>query len=459
MTARRFTIGSFQRAGYLQMIFTSTRCLMLSSAARAGWTALLIASFVFPAWLPTGAKAQIAKPPMSYGTAFAVTKDGDLVTNEHVVSGCTSVEVRLGSTQLSGEVTVHDRNVDLAIIHVGAGSPHVAALRRLPDVRAGDSAITYGFPLPGILARDGNLTIGYVSALRGFTDNPDYIQFTTPIQPGNSGGALLDSGGNVIGVVARRLNPAMPRDEANTTQSVNFAISLGTLRRFLSQHKIALTENDSTEELRPAEVGDRAKLFSYSIHCAPDAGKLVTAAPSSVLNSAPNPNGERAVLYEEDPSNPYGRSVAGSVLWWVETSSYEAGHSLRTTLLGDINIPGRIKAKLAIEQVSGTDAGLKVAVTFDTAESPNWEIVSAPGIVMKSSEQAKGIPVIVHVAQTGPSSFVLSGIESYKRQNLKLLREQAWFDLPVVYRDGHRAIVALAKGPSGLRAFDQALGE
>jgi hypothetical protein len=327
------------------------------------------------------------------------------------------VEARLGSTQLSGEVTVHDKNVDLAIIHLGARSPHVAELRGLPEVRAGDSAITYGFPLPGILAREGNLTIGYVAALRGLADNPDYIQFTTPIQPGNSGGALLDSSGHVIGVAARRLNPTLSsQDAVDTTQSVNFAISLGTLRRFLSQNKSALTENDSTEELRPAEVGDKAKLFSYSIRCAPDARKLIAVAPSSVPNSVPTALAERAVLYEEDPSNAYGRTVVGSILWRIETSPYETGHSPRTTLVGDIRIPGRIKATLAIEQASGADTDLKVAVTFDTAESLNQEIVSAPGIVMKSSEQAQGLPIIVHATQTGPSSFVLSGIESYRRQ-------------------------------------------
>jgi len=64
---------------------------------------------------------------------------------------------------------------------------------------------------------------------------------------------------------------------------------------------------------------------------------------------------------------------------------------------------------------------------------------------------------MVRTTPTRPGSFVLSGIEGHNQQNLKLLKERAWFDLPIVYRDGRRAIVALAKGTSGLRAFNEAL--
>src|SRR5438105_13135809 len=100
---------------------------------------------------------------MASGTAFAVTGEGDLVTNEHVVSGCTAVDARLGPTQLTGKVAVHDQRDDLAIVRLGEKTPNSAVLRRLPPLRAGDSAITYGFPLPGTLASEGNLTICYVT--------------------------------------------------------------------------------------------------------------------------------------------------------------------------------------------------------------------------------------------------------------------------------------------------------
>src|SRR5215472_15370609 len=147
-----------------------------------------------------------AQAQVSMGTAFAVSKDGDLVTNDHVIAGCGSVEARLGSRMFSGTVKVGDRSADLAVIHIEHAGQEAAVLRQSPPLRVGEQSITYGFPLSGALARDGNLTIGYVSALRGLRDNPGYIQVTTPVQPGNSGGALIDASGNVIGVVTAELD-------------------------------------------------------------------------------------------------------------------------------------------------------------------------------------------------------------------------------------------------------------
>jgi hypothetical protein len=427
---------------------------------RAG---LLIAGFACGVGAPMGAKAQTVKPHMSYGTAFAVTEDGDLVTNEHVVSGCTSVDAQLGPNQLSGEVSIRDQTNDLAIVRLRQKSPHFAVLRSLPELRAGDSVITYGFPLPGMLALEGNLTIGYVSALRGALDNPNYIQITTPIQPGSSGGALLDTSGHVIGVVAKRLNPGNSFQTAGEMpQLANFAVGLDMLRHFLNKNKIPLTERDSKQELRPADVGDQARLFSYSIRCVPNDAVFMTAVPAEIPNGTKPAAGvayERAVLFEEDPANAWGRSFAGSVTWRVETLPPEAGRSPEMRLLGDIRIPGHVHAVLTIGRNSGADGQTnhRFEITFDTTESPHGDIVSAPGILMKLSERAQGIPIMVRTTPTRPGSFVLSGIEGHNQQNLKLLKERAWFDLPIVYRDGRRAIVALAKGTSGLRAFNEAL--
>jgi Trypsin-like peptidase domain len=422
---------------------------------------VLAAAMVIAATLAStvGMKAQIAKPQISYGTAFAVTEDGDLVTNAHVVAGCGSVDARLGLNELPGVIAIRDQDNDLALVRLGKKSPNFAVLRKHPEVRAGDAAITFGFPLPGTLAHDGNLTIGYVSALRGVSDNPNYIQVTTPIQPGNSGGPLLDTSGNVIGVVAKRLNPEKFPNQGDTPQLVNFAVSLDVLRNFLNKNKIPLTERDSNQDVRLADVGDRARLFSYSIRCAPNNELLTNAAP--VEASGPNgASNERAVLYEEDLADAQGRSFVGSVAWRVETLSPKGGRSSRA-LHGDIRFPGQLNAMLTVGESLGENgqASCRIEITFDTARSPRGEIVSAPGVLMKVSEQTKGTPIVVRPVQTSPGSFTLLCNENYQQQNLKLLRERAWINLPIIYKDGHRAIVALAKGISGLRAFNEALAE
>src|SRR5262249_62412348 len=129
-----------------------------------------------------------------------------------------------------------------------------AVLRQSHSLGAGEQAISYGFPLTGALATEGNLTVGYVSALRGLGDDPHYIQITTPIQPGNSGGSLLDSSGNVIGVVAAKLDAIkVMREIGDVPQNINFAIELATLKRFLAEHSLRVPTAPSTGDLRPAD--------------------------------------------------------------------------------------------------------------------------------------------------------------------------------------------------------------
>jgi hypothetical protein len=84
-----------------------------------------------------------------------------------------------------------------------------------------------------------------------------------------------------------------------------------------------------------------------------------------------------------------------------------------------------------------------------------------PGILMKLSEQTQGIPFAARTMQTTAGSFLveLSGLEGYRQRNVKLLRERAWFDIPIVYKDGRRAILSLEKGVSGARVFDEALAD
>ncbi|MBX9646522.1 MAG: serine protease [Xanthobacteraceae bacterium] len=315
----------------------------------------------------SGIEAQ-SGPPNSYGTAFAVTKDGDLVTNAHVVAGCTAVTARLGATEFQGNVVVRDDNDDLALVHLSNQSTHFAFLRKRPEVRVGDTAITFGFPLPNALSHDGNLTVGYVSSLAGVSDNPTYFQVSTPIQPGSSGGSLLDSGGNVIGVVAKRMNPEKFPSKGDTAQLVNFAVSLKVLRTFLDRNKIALTERDSSKGLSVADVGDEARLFSYSVRCAPN-NQMSTAKPSGAETQSDDTS-ERAVLYEEDLADGHGRRFVGSVAWRIEPLSAQGAHGSRI-LRGDIHFLGQLDVILIVSESLGENrpANCKIEVTFDTAQS------------------------------------------------------------------------------------------
>jgi hypothetical protein len=97
-------------------------------------------------------------------------------------------------------------------------------------------------------------------------DNPNFIQITTPVQPGNSGGPLIDSGGNIIGVVAAKLNAIKyMRATGDVPQNVNFAIALGTLKSFMMAHGVQPNEAPTVRERSPADIGDSAKTFTFLI--------------------------------------------------------------------------------------------------------------------------------------------------------------------------------------------------
>jgi hypothetical protein len=202
------------------------------------------------------------------GTGFAVDHEGTLVTNEHVVSRCATITIHRGAERIAGAVSARDHANDLALIKLTQPTPAAATLRRGAVVRLGEQIVAYGFPLVGALASEGNLTVGYVSALRGLGNDERTIQITAPVQRGNSGGPLVDLGGNVVGVVSSKLDAVKVMNAyGDVPQNVNFAIALDRLAGFLKINHVPVGENDSSTELRLPDIADRVRGFTYLIEC------------------------------------------------------------------------------------------------------------------------------------------------------------------------------------------------
>ena len=85
-------------------------------------------------------------------------------------------------------------------------------------------------------------------------------------------------------------------------------------------------------------------------------------------------------------------------------------------------------------------------------------IANVPGVLMKESEQARGVPLDGLAVKVTNGFFLigLSAVDADVQRNLQLLKDRSWFDIPVVYNNGGRAILALEKGPPGNRAFSDA---
>jgi len=210
--------------------------------------------------------------PGSTGTGFAVSP-GHLITNQHVVAGCQRVEVFSVDGRRSGMVLDTDESVDLALIRVTGLGGEVARLRRPGSLRLGEAAFAFGFPLTGLLSDSGNFTNGVVSGLRGLRDSANEFQITTPVQPGNSGGAVIDASGNVIGVVVSKLNATeVARSTGDIPQNVNFAVSLLTVADFLARNRIAVQTVERLPAIDTVQLADLARGFTHRIACQPSAG-------------------------------------------------------------------------------------------------------------------------------------------------------------------------------------------
>ncbi|MEO3473629.1 trypsin-like peptidase domain-containing protein [Roseomonas sp. CAU 1739] len=205
----------------------------------------------------------------SSGTGFVVAGDR-VMTNHHVIEACSRIFVRTADNRTLPVTAspVSDSRRDLALLRVG-GNPGPALAFRANPVRRGESVVTYGFPLAGLLSSGPTLTTGEVSALAGLGDNQQQFQISAPVQQGNSGGPLLDRQGNVIGVIVSKLNAArIAQRTGDIPQNVNFAVKGTEAVDFLRRNGVTPVMRESPgAERNAAEVGEQVHPSTVFIRC------------------------------------------------------------------------------------------------------------------------------------------------------------------------------------------------
>jgi hypothetical protein len=182
--------------------------------------------------------------------------------------------------------------------------------------------------------------------------------------------------------------------------------------------------------------------------------------PSSTEQVAPV--AQRVVLYDEDPSDPKGKQYVGSVIWRTEQIKAAAGQKADIAVRADIEIPDR-KFKMTMSFRRNTDTSLPASHTAELTfilppDFAGGGVGNVPGIVMKSNEQARGTPLAGLAVKVTDGFFLvgLSNVDADRSRNLQLLKERSWFDVPLVYVNQRRAIIAIEKGAPGERAFNDA---
>lgn len=163
--------------------------------------------------------------PAGYGTGFFISSNGLFVTNNHVIKDAKKITVRIHNNIYDATVVKSDGVNDLAILRVNGLTFHYLNLISSKDVKLGEKVFTIGYPNPQIQGFNPKLTRGDINSLSGALDDACRFQISCPVQPGNSGGALVNEKGEVIGIVCGKLKDSLCIKTSGTLpQNVNYAI-------------------------------------------------------------------------------------------------------------------------------------------------------------------------------------------------------------------------------------------
>lgn len=164
--------------------------------------------------------------PGTYGgTCFAISRNGYMVTNYHVIAGADSIYIQNTKGEAFKAISIfEDVSSDLAVLRIADSNFRTPALPyglKLQPVRPGEEVFSMGFPRDEIVYGKG-----YISAQTGFNGDTLAYQVSIPVNPGNSGAPLLDSNGEVIGIITGK---------QSTSDGIAFAVKSGHLKRLLDE--------------------------------------------------------------------------------------------------------------------------------------------------------------------------------------------------------------------------------
>ncbi len=210
---------------------------------------------------------QPAAQSVTTGSGFVISKDGQIVTNAHVVEGCKSISVELGNRQTTATLQAADNTNDMAILKSSLTTTRPANLAA-GRITLGQTVYAMGYPLRGLLGQDLQMTNGIISGLNGLQNDFRYYQINAAVQSGNSGGPLLNEQANVIGIVSMKLNAVFVNElVGDLPQNVNFAIKSTQLMGYLDANSVDYQVTSSEQKLSSSQVAERAREFTVFISC------------------------------------------------------------------------------------------------------------------------------------------------------------------------------------------------
>ena len=202
----------------------------------------------------------------SSGSGFAVSRDGYVVTNNHVINGCQNVAIHNKGVAVPVTIVAYDTQNDLALLKGDFSPGHVFPIRRDNPGLLEDVYVA-GFPFGEGYSSSIKVTKGIVSALTGIGNNFSEIQIDAALQPGNSGGPILDEFGNVMAVAVAKLDVKFAIDNFGAIpENINFGIKSNVVRSILESQSVGMIQ-EAESVANKRQLGEQITKGTYYISC------------------------------------------------------------------------------------------------------------------------------------------------------------------------------------------------
>ncbi|MCL2834607.1 MAG: serine protease [Treponema sp.] len=175
---------------------------------------------------------------LSFGTGFFINDSGVIITCAHVIEDGEKITVKIAGTEYPAQILNTNTDMDLAVIKINYRNSNHFKIADFANMNLGDKISVMGYPLPTILSSDIRYTEGTLSAKSGLKADAYYFQHSAPMQPGNSGGPILNSRFEVIGVAAAVIDDTVvKKDSGLIPQNINFGIKSDYIAKALGSVK------------------------------------------------------------------------------------------------------------------------------------------------------------------------------------------------------------------------------
>ena len=200
------------------------------------------------------------------GSGFAVSSIGHVVTNHHVIKGCQKVNIHHNGKAIPAIVVTHDPQNDLALLKGDFRPSTVLALSTDSPYRLQDVYVA-GYPFGRRISTDVKITKGVISSLTGIANNFSRMQIDAALQPGNSGGPILDNKGNVVGVAVAKLDiKKILKNYGVIPENTNFGIKTSIVRTILESKNIS-TPSANRSSISKRKLGKMISDATYYLSC------------------------------------------------------------------------------------------------------------------------------------------------------------------------------------------------